>query len=200
MNKMKIIGLTGGIGSGKSTVAAILSELGAQVIDADSIGHQLLEQNQIVKCRIIKRFGTDILNADGTISRKSLANKVFGSRYETKFLNRLLHPLIRNYIEKQIKSIAKTKNKTLVIEAALLIEAGWEDLADTIWVTEAPLEIRLTRLEGRGLPRQEALERIKGQISDEDRRTFADALIDTNVNLHALNIEVAQLLACYLAQ
>lgn len=190
---MKIIGLTGGIGSGKSTVAAILADLGAQVINADVIGHRILEENQAVRNRLVKRFGTGIIQANGTVNREELAKRVFISRYETRFLNRLLHPLIRSHIEEVIKSLPKAKDKPFVIEAPLLIEAGWQNLVDAIWVTEAPLETRLARLEERGLPREKALKRIKEQIDDRERRKFAHVVIDTNTDLPDLKIVVTQI-------
>ncbi len=190
---MKIIGLTGGIGSGKSTVAAILADLGAQVINADVIGHRILEENQAVRNRLVKRFGTGIIQANGTVNREELAKRVFISRYETRFLNRLLHPLIRSHIEEVIKSLPKAKDKPFVIEAPLLIEAGWQNLVDAIWVTEAPLETRLARLEERGLPREKALKRIKEQIDDRERRKFAHIVINTNTDLSDLKIVVTQI-------
>lgn len=190
---MKIIGLTGGIGSGKSTVAAILANLGAQVINADVIGHRILEENQAVRNRLVKRSGTGIIQANGTVNREELAKRVFISRYETRFLNRLLHPLIRSHIEEVIKSLPKAKDKPFVIEAPLLIEAGWQNLVDAIWVTEAPLETRLARLEERGLPREKALKRIKEQIDDRERRKFAHIVINTNTDLSDLKIVVTQI-------
>ena len=190
---MKIIGLTGGIGSGKSTVAAILADLGAQVINADVIGHRILEENQAVRNRLVKRFGTGIIQANGTVNREELAKRVFISRYETRFLNRLLHPLIRRHIEELIKSLPKARDKPFVIEAPLLIEAGWQNLVDAIWVTEAPLETRLARLEERGLPREKALKRIKEQIDDRERRKFAHIVINTNTDLSDLKIVVTQI-------
>ncbi|MFA5450810.1 MAG: dephospho-CoA kinase [Dehalococcoidales bacterium] len=197
---MKIIGLTGGIGSGKSTVAAMLAELGAQVIDADKVGHRILEENQAVKNHLVKRFGAGIIQTDGIINREELAKRVFISRYETRFLNRLLHPLIRRQIEELIKSLSKAKHRLLVIEAPLLIEAGWQDLVDTIWVTEASLETRLARLEKRGIPRQEALVRIKEQIKDRERRKYAHEIIDTNTDLPTLTKIVTQLISNFTAQ
>jgi len=153
---MKIIGLTGGLGSGKSTVAAVLAELGAHVIDADLVGHQVLEENQMVKSRLVKRFGPCILHLDDSINRSALARIAFGSVYETRFLNRLLHPLMRRQIVKSIKLLSKEGTGVLVIEAALLIEASWQDLVHNIWVTEAPLKTRLERLEARGFAQEQA--------------------------------------------
>ena len=197
MNKMKIIGLTGGIGSGKSTVAAMLAELGGKVIDADIIGHQVLEENELVKDKLVKRFGPDILNKDGKINRNALADVVFTSNSKTEFLNHLLHPFIRNRILSIIDSEITAGCELLVIEAPQLIEAGWTDMVNTVWITEAPLEIKLARLSARGMPRREALRRINTQMSDEERRISACTVIDTNVDLTALKIRVAQLFASF---
>jgi dephospho-CoA kinase len=197
---MKIIGLTGGLGSGKSTVANVLVELGAHVIDADRVGHQVLEENQMVKTRLVKRFGSRILDLDDSINRSTLARIVFGSVYETRFLNRLFHPLVRRQIEKSIQLLSKEGIRVLVIEAALLIEAGWQDLVHNIWVTEAPLKTRLERLEARGFAQEAALERIKQQIGDNKRREFAHVIIDTDTDLDTLKRNVTLIYEEYLAQ
>lgn len=197
---MKIIGLTGGLGSGKSTVAAVLAELGAHVIDADLVGHQVLEENQMVKSRLVKRFGSRILDLDDSINRSALARIVFSSVYETRFLNRLLHPLVRRQIEKSIQLLSKEGTGVLVIEAALLIEAGWQDLVQDIWVTQAPLKIRLERLEARGFSQETALERIRQQADDNKRREFAHVIIDTDTDLDSLKRNVTLIYEEYLAQ
>lgn len=198
MNKMKIIGLTGGIGSGKSTVASMLAKLGGTVIDADFIGHQVLEDDPNIKEQLVNRFGSSILNLDSTINRDALAKAAFASHDDTEFLNRLIHPVIYSRLESMINIKKETGANLLVIEAPLLIEAGWGGLVDTVWVTEAPLEIRLARLSARGMPRREALRRINAQMSDEERRISACTVIDTNVDLPALKIRVTQLFASFL--
>ena len=197
---MKIIGLTGGLGSGKSTVAAVLAELGAHVIDADRVAHQVLAENQGVKTRLVKRFGSRILDLDDSINRSTLARLVFGSVYETRFLNRLFHPLVRRQIEKSIQLLSKEGIRVLVIEAALLIEAGWQDLVQSIWVTRAPLETRLERLETRGFSQEAALERIRQQADDNKRREFAHVIIDTDTDLDSLKRNVTLIYEEYLAQ
>ncbi|MDD3265113.1 MAG: dephospho-CoA kinase [Dehalococcoidales bacterium] len=197
---MKIIGLTGGLGSGKSTVAAVLAELGAHVIDADRVAHQVLAENQGVKTRLVKRFGSRILDLDDSINRSALARIVFSSVYETRFLNRLLHPLVRRQIEKSIQLLSKEGTGVLVIEAALLIEAGWQDLVQDIWVTQAPLKIRLERLEARGFSQETALERIRQQADDNKRREFAHVIIDTDTDLDSLKRNVTLIYEEYLAQ
>lgn len=178
----------------------MLAELGAHVIDADRVGHQVLEENQMVKTRLVKRFGPSILHLDDTINRSALARIVFGSVYETRFLNRLLHPLVRRQIEKSIQLLSKEGTRVLVIEAALLIEAGWQDLVQNIWVTEAPLKTRLERLEARGFPQEAALERIKQQTCDNKRREFAHVIIDTDTDLDSLKRNVSLIYEEYLAQ
>jgi dephospho-CoA kinase len=197
---MKIIGLTGGLGSGKSTVAAVLAELGAHVIDADRVAHQVLAENQGVKTRLVKRFGSRILDLDDSINRSALARIVFSSVYETRFLNRLLHPLVRRQIEKSIQLLSKEGTGVLVIEAALLIEAGWQDLVQDIWVTQAPLKIRLERLEARGFSQETALERIRQQADDNKRREFAHVIIDTDTDLDTLKAKVSLIYEEYQAQ
>ncbi|MFA6771297.1 MAG: dephospho-CoA kinase, partial [Dehalococcoidales bacterium] len=150
--------------------------------------------------RLVKRFGSRILDLDDSINRSALARIVFSSVYETRFLNRLLHPLVRRQIEKSIQLLSKEGTGVLVIEAALLIEAGWQDLVQDIWVTQAPLKIRLERLEARGFSQETALERIRQQADDNKRREFAHVIIDTDTDLDSLKRNVTLIYEEYLAQ
>ncbi|MDD4794796.1 MAG: dephospho-CoA kinase, partial [Dehalococcoidales bacterium] len=149
---------------------------------------------------LVKRFGSRILDLDDSINRSALARIVFSSVYETRFLNRLLHPLVRRQIEKSIQLLSKEGTGVLVIEAALLIEAGWQDLVQDIWVTQAPLKIRLERLEARGFSQETALERIRQQADDNKRREFAHVIIDTDTDLDSLKRNVTLIYEEYLAQ
>ncbi len=193
MANIRIIGLTGGIGSGKSTVAAMLASLGAKVINADFIGHEVLAEDPGIKAQLVNHFGSSILNPDSTINREALAKAAFASHDDIEFLNRLMHPEIHSRILSLIKLQKEAGTKFLVIEAPLLIEAGWAGLADTVWVTEAPLETRLARLVARGMSQSQVLERINAQMSDEKRGAFAHIIIDTNIDLARLQAQITEL-------
>ena len=133
-----IIGLTGGIASGKSTAARYLAELGAFVIDADKLGHQVYEPDTPGHRAVVAAFGNDILAEDGTINRRALGAKVFGKPDELKRLTDIAWPEIRRMGEAQIAT-AKAENATrpVIVEAAVLFEAGWESLGDEVWVVIA---------------------------------------------------------------
>jgi len=135
---MKVIGLTGGIGSGKSTVSGYLKELGASVIDADIIGHRVLEDAR-VKNELRAAFGGQILDENGRIIRKKLGDIVFGTdKEQLPLLNRITHPRIQRIIKEELESYRHQGVRITIVEAPLLIEAGYNSLVDEIWVTTAP--------------------------------------------------------------
>ncbi len=184
---MKTIGLTGGIGSGKSTFSGYLKELGASVIDADTIGHRVLEYNQ-VKNELIAAFGNRILDKYGQVSRKKLGDIVF---YQDKnllpVLNRITHPVILERIKEELDSYRQQGVSVTVIEAPLLIEAGYTSLVDQIWVTSAPEEVIINRLKDKnGLPYSQIMNRIHSQLPAEERNKYADIIINTDVTFKEL--------------
>jgi dephospho-CoA kinase len=184
---MKVIGLTGGIGSGKTTLVGFLKELGAPVIDADALGHQLLKSDAVLRDALIEVFGISIVGNDGHIDRAELGKLAFRNNHYLATLNKLTHPRIICEIESTLCRLRRLGTKVVILEAPLLIEAGADKLVDEIWVTEAPYEVILARLEEKmGFTHHEAITRINAQLSASERRQYADLLIDTNVSLGSL--------------
>jgi dephospho-CoA kinase len=188
---MKVIGLTGGIGSGKTTVSGYLRELGAAIIDADLIGHRVLKDKQ-VKNELIASFGSCILDENGRIDRKELGDIVFGTEKEPLLLlNRLTHPRIQEVIEEELESYRRRGVKIVIIEAPLLIEAGFASLVDQVWVTAAPEEVIIKRLKDKnGLSHSQITNRINSQLPSEKRNKYADIVIYTDVTLKELKEKV----------
>ncbi|MFA5629777.1 MAG: dephospho-CoA kinase [Dehalococcoidales bacterium] len=190
---MKVIGLTGGIGSGKSTVAAFLKELGAIVLDADQIGHDVLENDGEVHAEVVSLFGAQVLNAKSRIDRKKLADIVFKDATLTAKLNMLVHPVIYKNIEAILEDYRQKGVQTAVIEAPLLIEAGWRERVNEIWVTVAPKDVVMARLGKRGMTEDSILERMQLQMPSEEKQRAADVVIDTDIPLIDLKKTVTDL-------
>ena len=186
---MVMIGLTGGIGSGKSTVAAALARRGAIVVDADAIAREVVEPGTPTLQALVDRFGADILAADGSLDRPKLAERAFATDDDRKALDAITHPAIG---EAFLARLAEAPPDAVVVhDVPLLVEStrGY-DYAGVI-VVEAPLDIRLTRLEQRGVPRDDAQRRIAQQASDEERRKVATWIVDNSGDLDALEEQVA---------
>lgn len=187
---MKTIGLTGGIGSGKSTVAVMLAELGAQVIDADRVGHQVYAPGTTGWHRVVEAFGQDIVATDGSIDRKRLGAIVFADRGRLDQLNGIVHPLIADAIRDRVAEHRRGGSETpIVVEAAVLIEANWQTLVDEVWLVVANPEAVIERISTqRGIGRDAIEARMRSQLSDAERRARADIVIDnsgTHDNLRA---------------
>ena len=183
-----IIGLTGGIASGKSTAARYLAELGAFVIDADKLGHRVYEPDTPGHRAVVAAFGDDILAEDGTINRRALGAKVFGKPDELKRLTDIAWPEIRRMGEAQIAT-AKAENATrpVIVEAAVLFEAGWESLGDEVWVVIAdPAKAVARAVERDGFDESEVKKRLDAQLSNEERSGRANVVIENNTSLEAL--------------
>ncbi len=194
---MKVIGLTGGIASGKSTVARFLEELGAVAIDADKVGHETFAPATESWAEVIEAFGKGILTPGGTIDRKKLGKIVFGDPRALVRLNRIVHPHIYKMIKARIEGYRQQGEKVVVIEAPLLVEAEVPQLADEvneIWVTTAPEDVVLKRLNDKGgLTSAEAEARIRSQMPSEERLKHADVVIDTDCTLNELKARVKKL-------
>ncbi|HVN64327.1 MAG TPA: dephospho-CoA kinase, partial [Candidatus Binataceae bacterium] len=179
---MLTIGLTGGIGSGKSTVTKILSELGAPVIDADKSAHATYAPGGAAYGKVVAAFGSGILAADGTIDRKKLGPIVFGKPEELRRLTDIVWPATRDAIKADIAAMrAGGETLPVVVEAAILIEAGWTAFCDEVWLVRAAREAVIDRVEReRGLKPAETEARIRAQLSDDDRAKHATLVIDNN--------------------
>ena len=191
---MKVIGLTGGIGSGKSTVSRFLAELGAVIIDADKVGHEAFKPDTEGWREVAAAFGRQILAADGKIDRKKLGEIVFGNPGSLERLNRIMHPRIHNMVKAQLEKCQRQGVEIVVLEAPLLIESGWASTVGEVWVTVASEATVLRRLQERmGLSKPQSLARIRSQLSPEERAIHADVTIDTDCDLDALKARVEEL-------
>jgi dephospho-CoA kinase len=173
-----MIGLTGGIGSGKSTVAAMLTERGALVIDADAIARQVVEPGSPALEKLVERFGREILAADGSLDRTSLAAQAFVTDEARKDLEAITHPAIG---EEFLRRLAEAPADAIVVhDVPLLVESTRGFKYDAVIVVEAPVGVRLDRLEARGVSRDDAERRIALQASDEERRKVATWVVDNS--------------------
>lgn len=186
-----LIGLTGGIGSGKSTVAAMLAELGASVVDADKVGHDVYRPGTEGFRLVREAFGDGVIGADGSIDRKALGAKVFGDPVALARLNELLHPLIGEEIRRRVAAArAVAAEVPVVVEAAIMLEAGWR-FFDRVWVVTVSPETAIARVTAsRGLSRLEVERRLASQMSDHERRRHADLVIDNDGTPAALRAQV----------
>lgn len=191
---MKVIGLTGGIGSGKSTVSRFLAELGAVIIDADRVGHEAFKPDTGVWREVVGVFGRQILAPGGDIDRKKLGEIVFGNAELLARLNQIMHPRMYDMIKAQLEEYRRRGVEVVVLEAPLLLEAGWISLVDEVWVTVAAEPAVLRRLQERaGLSQEELLARIRSQLSSEERIKRADVVINTDCNLDEVRARVREL-------
>ncbi len=191
---MKVIGLTGGIGSGKSTVSEFLAELGAVIIDADKVGHEAFKPDTELWREVVAAFGRQILNSSGEIDRKKLGEIVFGNVESLAQLNQIMHPRMYALVKAQIEEYRQQGVEVVVVEAPLLIEAGWTSLVNEVWVTVAPESTVLRRVRERtGLSEPETLARIHSQLSSEERVKQADVVIDTDCDLDELRARIQKL-------
>ena len=191
---MRVIGLTGGIGSGKSTASRFLAELGAAVIDADKVGHELLKPNTKIWQQLAAAFGKQILTSNGEINRKKLGRLVFGNPRRLDLLSQLMHPEIKKAVKVQLLEYQRQGASVAILEAPLLVEAGWTELVDEVWVTTASETTVLKRLKQQlGLSRKESLARIRSQLPLEERLKHADVVLNTELNLDELRGKIKEL-------
>jgi dephospho-CoA kinase len=189
---MLLVGLTGGIASGKSTVSALLAERGAEVIDADHIARQVVMPGTHAWYKIRDHFGPGVLFADGTIDRQALADIVFADPAKLTVLNEITHPEIFARIADRLEA-EHDKNVVVVLDAALLIEAGLADGVDVLVVTHSPREIQLERLAVKGMGARDAEARIGAQLAPDKRLARADIVIDNAGSLEDLARRVDEL-------
>ena len=179
---MKIIGLTGGIACGKSTVSRALCALGAAIIDADALAHELSQPGQPIFNAYMERFGREIVTAGGTLDRAAIAARVFADPAVRAEVDAIAHPLIRKAAEERLRA-ARAQDKTAaVLDVPLLFEAGWDALADEVWVVALPAEEQLARLLARdkSMSEGEARARISAQMSRAEKCARADIVIDNS--------------------
>ncbi len=176
---MRVIGLTGGIASGKSSVARILEKLGAQVIDADQLSREAVTPCRPAYHAIVEAFGEGILCRDRTIDRKALGKIIFADPAARKRLEAITHPAIRTLAEEKLEALRRTGATVAFYMAPLLIEAGVAARMDEIWVVYADAETQISRLMARdGIERHEAEQRLAAQMPMEEKATYGKVVID----------------------
>lgn len=190
---MKIIGLTGGIASGKSTVADILIENGYKVIDCDKIAWALAEPQREIWQIYLERYGERVLNPDRTLNRQAVADIVFRDKEELTAINALVHPIIKGQMWEEAALAKKNGVQTIFFDVPLLFEAGFDTMTDENWLVYVLPEIQKKRLMARnGYSEEEALRRISSQMSLEKKKLLADVVIDNNGDVEELHRQVLE--------
>lgn len=185
---LKVICLTGGLASGKSTAVKHLADKGAVVIDADILGHQAYNPGTAAFDAVVAAFGEEVRGDDGQIDRKALGGKVFGKPEELRKLTDIVWPEIRRLAELEIDAITKSDPDAIVVlEAAVLFEAGWEDMGEEIWVLTVDRETAIARsMERDNAPRDAVERRLDSQLSNEIRTSRADVVITNDSSVAAM--------------
>ncbi len=187
---MLLVGLTGGIGAGKSTVAALLAERGAVVLDADAVAKAVVEPGQPALAQLVEHFGEEILDADGRLDRQALAAKAFATPEGKAALDAITHPPIHAEFGRRMAEAPA--DAIVVMDVPLLVESGTaaERGYEAVIVVEAPEDLRLDRLEQRGVGREDAAARMRAQASDDERRAVATHVLDNGSHPDALATQV----------
>lgn len=188
------IGLTGGIGTGKSEVSRILKELGATVIDADLVGHEAYTPHTPIWQQVVDAFGEDILQPSGEVDRRKLGPIVFGDPEALAKLNAIMHPGMAKMIQERMERLRGEGTEVVVVEAAVLVEAGWQYLFDEIWITNASEEQVVERVRRRSnLSEEQVMGRIRSQLPFEERSQHAQVTVMNSGGLDDLQREVESL-------
>ena len=191
---MLVIGLTGGIGTGKSEAARQLEELGALIISADQVGHESYTVNTEAWEQVVATFGNGILQDDKEIDRRKLGGIVFSDPSQLKKLNQIMHPRMARIVSDKIEAFRGQGVDTVVVEAALLFEAGWDSLVEEVWVTDASEEIIIGRLRERNcLSEEEAKKRINSQMDRMERIGRSDFVINNSGDMAELGTTIKEL-------
>lgn len=179
---MKVIGITGGVGCGKSMVMDFLSEeYGAEILKADSVGHLLMEPGMPCYLKMKEHFGDCILNPNGTIDRSAVASIIFADEKELAFQNGLMHPAIRNYILQKIEETKNSGKSCFFVEAALFFEDHYDDFCDEVWYIYADAKVRQDRLaQNRGYSAQKIQEIMQQQMTEDEYLRLTDVTVDNS--------------------
>jgi dephospho-CoA kinase len=191
---MLVIGLTGSIGTGKSEAARQLEILGASIISADQVGHEAYTPNTEAWEQVVAAFGDDILQDDKDIDRRKLGAIVFSDPSQLEKLNAIMHPRMARMVSDKIEVLRGQGVKVVVVEAALLFEAGWDTLVEEVWVTDSSEDIVVGRLKERnGLSEEEAKKRINSQMDRAERIERSDFVIDNSSDMAGLESAIKEL-------
>ena len=189
-----VIGLTGSIGTGKSEVSRMLRSLGAEIIDADQVGHEAYTPNSESWQEVVKTFGEEILQPGGEIDRRKLGSLVFSDPEELAKLNGIMHPRMARMVSDKLEAFRGEGVEVVVVEAALLFEAGWDSLVDEVWATDSAVDTVVQRLRDRnGMTEEEVLKRIGSQMDREERLERADLVVDNSGDVDTLRTTVQSL-------
>lgn len=186
---MLILGLTGNIGCGKSSLSDIFKESDFQIIDADIIARQIFEDRSLLR-EVFTHFGEDIRNNDGSLDRKALGRIVFNDENKLIELNNLTHPKIKMKILNNIEEAKNSNKKVVIIDAALLIEGGYLTIIDKLIVVTCDKDIQIKRIQDRdNCTKEEAISRINSQMSQEEKNKYADYIINNSGTFEELKIK-----------
>lgn len=188
---MTVVGLTGGIASGKTTVSRMLAQRGLPVVDADAMVHTLQSPGTAVWEAIRERFGWSVLRVDGALNRRRLARMVFGRPEALNDLNRLVHPAVRQAIWERVERFRQEQRAVVILDVPLLIEGGLYRDVDEVWLVYADPDQQLERLIARsGMTREAAIERMNSQMPLSDKKPFAHTILDNRAGLDELTAQV----------
>ena len=192
---MVVIGVTGGVGTGKSTVAKMFEQLGAAVLDADAVAHRVMEPKRLAWRQIVKAFGERILNEDQTINRARLASIVFQDEQSRGRLERIVHPPVLRHIKQQLHRLRRSRRiRAVVLDVPLLVEVGAQDLVDALVVVTAPPELQCERLRRKyGWSEEEARARIAAQWELSAKVALADQVVDNSDGVDATRTQVKRI-------
>lgn len=187
---MLILGLTGGIGCGKSSLSNIFRKFNITIVDADIISRQIFEDELLLE-KVFKHFGRSIKKDDGTLDRKALGKIVFNDEEKLNELNNLTHPIIREKIISDIEEARKKDEKIVILDAAILVESGFLEIVDKLLVVTCKQEVQISRIQKRdNCSKQEALSRINSQMSQEEKSKYGDYIIDNSGTITELENKV----------
>ena len=191
---MLVIGLTGSIGTGKSEAARQLEALGASIISADQVGHEAYTPNTEAWEHVVSAFGDEILQDDGEIDRRKLGTIVFSDPGQLERLNQIMHPRMAQMVADKIEVLRGQGVEVVVVEAALLFEAGWDSLVEEVWTTDSPEQAVIERLKVRnGMSEEEVRKRMSSQMGRTERLDRSDYVIENSGDMVALGVAIKEL-------
>ena len=191
---MLVIGLTGSFGTGKSEAARQLEALGASIISADQVGHEAYTPNTEAWEHVVSAFGDEILQDDGEIDRRKLGTIVFSDPGQLERLNQIMHPRMAQMVADKVEVLRGQGVEVVVVEAALLFEAGWDSLVEEVWTTDSPEQAVIERLKVRnGMSEEEARKRMSSQMGRTERLDRSDYVIENSGDMVALGVAIKEL-------
>ena len=191
---MLVIGLTGSIGTGKSEAARQLEALGASIISADQVGHEAYTPNTEAWEHVVSAFGDEILQDDGEIDRRKLGTIVFSDPGQLERLNQIMHPRMAQMVADKVEVLRGQGVEVVVVEAALLFEAGWDSLVEEVWTTDSPEQAVIERLKVRnGMSEEEVRKRMSSQMGRTERLDRSDYVIENSGDMVALGVAIKEL-------